>query len=311
MLGREPESDEVVNNLRLTMHSVDELRVEFLNSPEFRQRMGHMLDKPQQVRQRHSFVMPRIPVEVDVGDQQLAEMFERVHQAWEYLGETDPYWSVMTQPQFHIDQFAQHQEAFYASGKYACDIFLAALRRNDVNPHLLHTCLEVGCGVGRVTPYLARTFAEVIAADISQHHLALARAHLVQEGVENVLLTHWRSLPHLESLPPLDAIYSVITLQHNPPPVMAWLLRCLLSVLKPGGVAFLQIPSYCNGYLFEAERYLLGASRQMLEMHFLPQRDVFRLVGECGCRCLEVREDGMVGDEEKMLSNSFLIQKKT
>jgi hypothetical protein len=45
-------------------------------------------------------------------------------------------------------------------------------------------------------------------------------------------------------------------------------------------------------------------------MHFLPQHDVFKIVADTNCICLEVREDGMVGDEDKMLSNTFLIQKK-
>jgi hypothetical protein len=46
-----------------------------------------------------------------------------------------------------------------------------------------------------------------------------------------------------------------------------------------------------------------------MEMHFLPQRDVFKVIQAAGCMCLEVREDGMVGDESNMLSNSYLIQK--
>jgi hypothetical protein len=46
-----------------------------------------------------------------------------------------------------------------------------------------------------------------------------------------------------------------------------------------------------------------------LEMHFLPQQDIFIIVVESDCVCLEIREDGMVGDEDKMLSNTFLIQK--
>jgi hypothetical protein len=45
-------------------------------------------------------------------------------------------------------------------------------------------------------------------------------------------------------------------------------------------------------------------------MHFLPQRDVFKVMQECDCVCVEVREDGMVGDEDKMLSNTFLVVKK-
>jgi len=46
-----------------------------------------------------------------------------------------------------------------------------------------------------------------------------------------------------------------------------------------------------------------------IEMHYLPQAEVFQVIEISNCRCLEVREDGMVGEEEKMLSNSFVIKK--
>jgi len=309
MLGRNPESTDVINNLRMTVHTPEALREEFQRSPEFLQRMGALLDKPQHARMRHPFTMPSIPVEVEVDEAQLSQMFERIHHEWEYLGEKDPYWSVMTQPQFHLDRFEEHRQAFYASGKYACDIFLAALRRNGVNPHHLTTCLEVGCGVGRVTPYLAAAFEQVIATDISAHHLQIAEKHLADQEAKNVTLQQWQNTEALKHLPAVEAIYSVITLQHNPPPVMAWMIQQLLAALKPEGVAFLQIPTYRTGYLFEIERYLHTPTPNSLEMHFLPQHEVFRLIAASDCRCLEVREDGMIGDEEKMLSNSFLIRK--
>ena len=61
--------------------------------------------------------------------------------------------------------------------------------------------------------------------------------------------------------------------------------------------------------LAEIENYLNTSAPNTLEMHFLPQIDVFRAINESGCACLEVREDGMVGHENLMLSNSFVIQK--
>ena len=90
---------------------------------------------------------------------------------------------------------------------------------------------------------------------------------------------------------------------------MAWMVRALLGRLKPNGVAYLQMPTYRNGYLFEVGRYLNTPASKSLEMHFLPQYEIFKIIDLSGSRCLEVREDGMVGNEEKMLSNTFLIQK--
>ena len=129
------------------------------------------------------------------------------------------------------------------------------------------------------------------------------------DGKGNVSYQQLATLDQLSQLPQVDAIFSLITLQHNPPPIMAWMLRTLLSSLRPGGVAYFQLPTYRTGYLFEVERYLHSAPPNTLEMHYLPQHEVFRLVAETGCLCLEVREDGMVGAEDQMLSNTFLVQK--
>lgn len=309
-LGRDPESADVVNSLSQTAHTTQQLREVFIKSPEFVNRMADLLQKPQTMRHRHPFALPQIPVQTEAPEELMAQMFERIHKEWEHLGATEPYWSVVTQPQYYQVEFEAHREQFYSSGNQACQTFLAALRRCGVNPSTLGTCLEVGCGVGRVTGFLAAAFGKVIAADISAQHLQIAQNHLRGQGIANVEFAHWQSVQQLQELPPLDAVMSVITLQHNPPPVMAWMLKQLLQRLRPGGVAYFQVPTYRNGYLFELERYLHSSPPSTLEMHFLPQQAVFALVADCACLCLEVREDAMVGDEDKMLSNTFLVQKR-
>jgi 2-polyprenyl-3-methyl-5-hydroxy-6-metoxy-1,4-benzoquinol methylase len=273
-------------------------------------RLGSTLEKTPSNRHRHPFNLPRIPVDTQVPPEVLDQMFERIHKQWDHLGATEPYWSVVTQPQNYMAEFDQHREHFYASGNSACQTFLATLRRSGINPAQLDSCLEVGCGVGRVTSYLAGAFSKVIATDISGKHLELAKKHLADKGMQNVELQQWHNVDQMHQLPQVDAIVSVITLQHNPPPVMVWMLSTLLSHLRSGGVAYLQIPTYKNGYLFEAERYLASTPPDTLEMHYLPQPELFRLFAKANCQCLEVREDGMVSDEDQMLSNTFLVQKR-
>lgn len=309
-LGRSPENADVVNNLCQNVHSLVKLREVFLQSPEFASGAAAWLGSTATVRHRHPFHLPRIPVETQCSDADLQAMFQRTQAAWEYLGQTEPYWSVVTQPQYRQENIDAFIEPFYASGHHTSQLFLAALRRAGVKSSNLHTCLEVGCGVGRVTTYLAGAFSRVVAADISAHHLGIARRHLADKGVNNVDWQHWQHPQDLMALEPVDAVLSVITLQHNPPPVMAWMLQHLLALLKPGGVAYVQLPTYRNGYLFEVARYLNASPSKTLEMHFLPQPAVFSLVRSAGCECLEVREDSMVGDEDRMLSNTFLLQKR-
>jgi SAM-dependent methyltransferase len=309
LLGRDPEGAEIVNNLCQTTHSVAQLRDTFMRSSEFRQRMGEILESNQHVQLRHPYHLPQIPVEVDVSSDALKKLFDRIQHEWQYLGETEPYWSTITQPQYHIEQFESSREQFYQSGKYVIDIYLAALRRNGINPNSINNLLEVGCGVGRVTQHLADNFPNVMAADISAAHISVGKAHIQNLKINNVEFIHWKEPGEVLQLKSVDAIISVITLQHNSPPIIAWLLKNLLLTLNSGGVAFIQIPTYKSGYFFESQRYLETAQPNSLEMHFLPQHEIFKIIQNADCLCLEIREDGMVGDESQMLSNTFLIRK--
>jgi 2-polyprenyl-3-methyl-5-hydroxy-6-metoxy-1,4-benzoquinol methylase len=308
-LGREPESPDVIAGYCQNVHTLEQLSQIFMSSPEFMRRLSGALEKPQVSRHRHPFNMPQIPVETQVSTEVLEQMFRRIQKQWEHLGGTEPYWSTVTQPQNQMAQFDQHREQFYASGDGACQTFLASLRRCGINPAQLDTCLEVGCGVGRVTGYLAEAFSKVIAADVSGQHLELAKAYLADRGIQNVELQHLHAIDQIRETAQVDVVFSIITLQHNPPPVMAWMLSSLLSRLRAGGIGYMQMPTYKIGYLFEAERYLASEPPNALEMHYLPQPDIFRLIKDANCVCLEVREDGMAADEDKVLSNTFLVQK--
>ena len=308
-LGRSPENQDVVTNLCHTLSSTQELRDAFLKSSEFRSLMESELNLKSDIRQRHPFTTPLIPVETEVSEEVLDVMFDRVQKEWVGLGEKEPYWSVLTQPEYTLQEFEQNRDKFFKSGDGLAYVFLSALRRNGINPNLIDTLLEVGCGVGRITAHLAKSAHKVIAVDVSKPHLDLADEYLKKAGVTNVELQQWKDMRTLYHLPRVDAIYSVITLQHNPPPISAWILMMLLNALRPGGVAYFQIATYRSGYLFEAERYLNLPDQANFEMHFLPQKDIFRIISSANCNVLEVREDPLVGNEEVMLSNTFLVQK--
>ena len=311
LLGRDPEDESVINSLLVKTHSVEELREIFYSSSEFIVRMGQILKTPQNVLQRHPFSLPRIPVEVGCSDEKLGQMIDRINNGWSSLGKNEPYWSVLTQPEFYLDKFEENRENFYGSGKYLVDTFLSSLRRNGINPNLIKSCLDFGCGVGRMLSPLSKSFSKIYAVDISQNHLMLAEGLASKEKISNVEFIHCFNLKCLKDLPSVDSFVSVITLQHNPPPLIFFQIKLLLGLLNPGGAAYFQVPTYRNGYIFEIERYLNSPPSNSMEMHFLPQGEIFRAITESNCICLEVREDAMVGNEGSMLSNSFIVQKKS
>src|SRR6185312_16344062 len=101
----------------------------------------------------------------------------------------------------------------------------------------LQTCFELGCGVGRLTVWLAKSFKKVIAADISQPHLHLAREAAAERGINNIKFQLLNKISEIERLPRFDCFVSIIVLQHNPPPVIGYMLKILFEKLKPGGFA--------------------------------------------------------------------------
>lgn len=249
---------------------------------------------------------PSIDVDVDVSPEELDAAFARVRATWETVGVDEPFWSVLSADEFKRDQLADTDD-FYASGEFHVGHLVALLERNGVDTSRAQTCLEFGCGVGRMTIWLAQAFERVVGCDISQPHLDLAREEIDRRSVKNVELLNVSDRGLLEDLPKVDLVYSVIVLQHNPPPIMAFILERLLDALRPGGHAVIQLPTYDQRYHFSIDEYLEPDSIDGILMHVLPQRDVFSIIANAGCELVEVYADHLAGMEPKTMSNTFVI----
>jgi SAM-dependent methyltransferase len=140
--------------------------------------------------------------------------------------------------------------------------------------------------------------------------LALAEEALDTFSSGNVDLIHVDTFDAFHALPEFDFFCSVIVLQHNPPPLIAVLLRTLLNELQPGGIAYFQVPTYQSDYRFRTDEYILDASPiRGMEMHLIPQLQLFDILERSDCRVLECREDLWTG-AYNMISNSLLVKKK-
>lgn len=306
ILGREPGSDELVNRYATEISDLNALRDIFLSSSEFRYQFENV-HAPKRLRQ--GFNGPAMQVELNVEPEQLAKLCAKTAAQWHHLGETEPYWSVITQENYLQSYIQQSREMFYETGEQEAKVLDSALERHSIEPRLSGRCVELGCGVGRVTSALARRYSEVIAIDISAPHLRLAEEELQKQGINNVTYKQLTALEQTLGYGPIDLFYSKIVLQHNPPPVMAVLLKNLLAALSPGGIGFFQIPVFKVGYSFLIEKYLQENNQTNMEMHFFPQADLLQLVADAGCRVCELFEDDAIGNTASMLSNTLLVQK--
>lgn len=302
ILGREPESEAAIQGHLGRAETVAQLRGAFIASREFRARNWQLLPPPGTV------ALPPIEVETEATPQALAEMLGRIAVYWGMIGTQAPHWSVLTQARYLPAEIERHKDEFYESGEADAALVRNALGLHGIPLDGIRRVVEFGCGVGRVTFALARAFPEVIGCDVSAAHLKVAVAEAKARKPGRIAFyqsTIARPLPDQ----PCDLWFSRIVLQHNPPPVIAWLLREAFARLAPGGVAIFQVPTYSVGYRFTVADYLKPQRNLTMEMHVLPQKTVFALAQQAGLEMLEVREDPVVGDTLRWISTLFVLRR--
>ena len=283
-----------------------ELSQSLVNSPEFVARFYGRLDPS-------PYMMPAVykeqQIDCEATDAQLDKLLSRIQGEWEEFGRTEPHWSVLTSEQFKQDSIASNEDEFFGSGAHVLNLIRSLLERQGMDLSSLDTCFELGCGVGRITIHLAEAFKHVIAADISRFHLEICDKELLKRQVGNVRLNLLDSPYAVRNLPDFDFFCSFIVLQHNPPPVMTFLLDAILGKLRPGGVAVFQLPVAILGYRFDLDHYLDAPDEPHMEMHVLPQTHLLRVLARNGCRLLEIREDGWIGARDRSISNTVFAIK--
>ena len=308
VLGREPSAAEVERYRALLLSGEDlgSLVGHLLRSREFAARAFQLHDR---------FPLDRAgPTGVDTrcDEEQMRALWHHVATVWDNYGRTDPYWSVLTSEQWRAANMSREGalEQFYASGESDLQRLQAWLDRNGLTVGEDAVCAEYGCGVGRCTIWLARRFRRVLAFDVSQSHLEAARDWLGRHGVDNVDFILVRGPDDLKQIKNIDVFYSIIVLQHNPPPIIRAILDAAFSGIAPKGLAFFQVPTYALDYRFDLNKYMNGGAwAQHMEMHCLPQRKIFKLGQRHGLVPVEVQPDNLVGPPQ-WISNCFLLQRK-
>ena len=308
ILGREPENPGALE-AHMSLANVATLRAYFMDSAEFR---NEVLPRYQSGENFFpSQTLEPMHVESEGSPEQLAAVLDRIRLEWEDFGKTEPHWSVLTHDTFKQKALDENRQEFFESGQFVTHIIDAFLRRHALTIPQNASCLELGCGVGRITAHLARRFKTVIGVDISKFHLEICAQELKDQAIDNVSLVCLDRPQTLLDLPAFDFFCSFIVLQHNPPPAMAFLLDTILGKLTRGGIAVFQLPTYRQGYRYDLKEYLSTPEPLHMEMHVLPQPQVLRIIERNSCRLLEIREDGWAeGRTTTGLSNTFFIVKQ-
>jgi SAM-dependent methyltransferase len=233
-------------------------------------------------------------VDIETTPLQFQQLFTRVCDQWTKLGDTEPHWSVLTGDNFKSENFSQHEDEFYQGGRAMLSTIEKFFKRSGMEINRAATVLELGCGTGRITHALAEAFANVIAVDVSPGNMRLCREKLRQCGRSNVEYALLKSPADIQKLPPVDFFFSIIVLQHNPPPMIHYLLSEILGKIRESGAVLFQVPTHTPGYSFDVNEYL-QSPEPVMEMHCLPMQAVFNLLAKHRLKPVEVLMDGWTG----------------
>ena len=111
ILGREPENDTVVHEQSKSLVTPDDVLRSFLHSAEY-------------IATNSAFVKALAAgtrgrskrIEVNATDELLKQLFSRIRHQWQSLGQSEPYWSVLTDDRFRQDKIEEFREEFNQSG---------------------------------------------------------------------------------------------------------------------------------------------------------------------------------------------------
>jgi len=159
---------------------------------------------------------------------------------WKKWGEQDPLFAVATwSGKQRGSPEAWTDAEFYEIGRLDWEDFATHWQHYGLNAG---SCLELGCGAGRITRQLAGHFQHVTGVDVSQHQLDYAKQHITAANVSFALSDGTR-LPVEDGA--CDAVFSVHVFQHFESHADAFaVFQDMHRALKTGGTCMIHLPLY-------------------------------------------------------------------
>jgi TorA maturation chaperone TorD len=152
-LKREPDAEELRRYMSaLLATNLETVTEEFLESEVF---IAVAARQPPLTVQFNG--SPPMDVETDVSPNVLSILWNHISASWTKLGETDPLWSVITDPRLRrsSNPIPAVISEFYANGQDDVLLLEAFLARAGLSIENFPVIAEYGCGVGRITHWLS------------------------------------------------------------------------------------------------------------------------------------------------------------
>jgi 2-polyprenyl-3-methyl-5-hydroxy-6-metoxy-1,4-benzoquinol methylase len=161
---------------------------------------------------------------------------------FEKMALINPYYAVLSLPEFRSQSLDEQTKLkFWQTGHDHVETVFSIIKRHLVPEFRPSHALDFGCGVGRVLIPLAAKCGKVVGLDSSESMLVEA-----EQNCRAAQLTNFELAVTDQSIGApagtYDFIHSALVFQHIPRPKGEQLLKHLLDLLAPEGVAMLQLP---------------------------------------------------------------------
>jgi ubiquinone/menaquinone biosynthesis C-methylase UbiE len=151
-------------------------------------------------------------------------------------------WDIAAKTKYFRDYIAQgfnEEESFRKSGENNTKWIREFLNSNGVD-WASKRVVEVGCGAGRMTEFIAKDAGHVQAVDISAEMLNRMKERLTDmHNIEPLCIIRDFSVISDMSV---DLIISFLVFQHTPEDMVDRLIQDGRRILKPSGYYFFQLP---------------------------------------------------------------------
>jgi len=166
-----------------------------------------------------------------------SETIDASKKKWNELGSKNPRYYVLTDYGEKITE-----EKFKEAGKkdYRDLIENDGLLKERLSPFKEKTVLEIGCGIGRITFFIANHFKSVTGIDISESMIHEAKERLSNTTNATLVATDGLQYPFPENT--FDFVFSFIVFQHMPDrKTIQSNIQEIGRVLNPRGIAKIQL----------------------------------------------------------------------
>lgn len=297
ILRREPESLSVIENHCNHHEGISSLLDSLLTSQEY---LAIIANNNKSLNGDEKRMC--IDYEIDIEN-----YFYKIKNQWIALGKAKPFWSVLTQVNY-LKPTNKNISNFYSEGEKEVSFLIKVLKRLNIDLNNYNSCLEFGCGLGRSTFALSKSFRKVYGFDISNEHLSIAERECKTRNISSISFNLIKDFTDIDSLPSVDFFYTQYVLQHNPPPLILHILDRLFKSLNVDGIGFFQVPTFLSNYEFSKKSFL--NNDEQMELHAVEQEKVFQLLDENSMSLLDIYEDNAIGLGKGNRSNTMIVRKK-